>query len=68
LLDEDAKETRLVTLLPGKRSSGIRVALEDAKLTKYDKPQYEALSYVWGSAENLVNIYIGHSDGALGVT
>jgi hypothetical protein len=33
-----------------------------------NKPQYEALSYVWGSAENHVNIHSGHSGEILGVT
>jgi hypothetical protein len=60
-LNEEAKEIRLMKLLPGTRSSEIRIELEKAILTEHHKPQYEALSYVC-SAENLVNIHIGHSD------
>jgi hypothetical protein len=67
-LDEEVKEIRLVTLLPGLRSSEIRVVLENTILTEDNKPQYEALSYVWRSAENHVNIHSGHSGEILGVT
>lgn len=67
-LDEEAKEVRLMTLLPGTRPSEIRIVLENIALAEYETPQYEALSYVWGSAEALINIHIGHSDETLGVT
>ena len=67
-IDEEAKEIRLMTLLPGTRSSEIRVVLESAILTKDNTPQYEALSYVWGSARALVNMHIGDSNETLIVT
>jgi hypothetical protein len=67
-LDEEAKEIRIMTLLPGIRSSEIRLVLENTILTEDDTPHYEALSYVWDSAENLVNIYFWDSSETFGVT
>jgi hypothetical protein len=37
-------------------------------LREDDCPQYEALSYVWGSTDNLVDIAIGNSNETLRVT
>ena len=50
-LDEDASEIRLMTLLPGRFENDISITIETVVLTKEDTPQYEALSYVWGSTE-----------------
>ena len=64
-LNEEHQEIRILTLLPGSRSSDIRISIETAILTKESVPQYEALSYVWGSKENLINIYVAHGNGEL---
>lgn len=71
-LDDDAGEIRLLTLLPGQLSSEIRICLDtivllvedsdedsDAEDSNEEVPLFEALSYTWGSAENLRNIFIG---------
>ncbi|KAK0510554.1 hypothetical protein JMJ35_006986 [Cladonia borealis] len=50
-LDESASEIRLMTLLPGRFKDDIFITMETVVLTKEHVPQYEALSYVWGSTE-----------------
>ena len=57
-LDEEASEIRLMTLLPGRFEDDISITLETVTLTKKHIPQYEALSYVWGSPENRVDISV----------
>ena len=57
-LDESASEIRLMTLLPGRFEDDIFITMETVGLTKEHVPQYEALSYVWGSKENPVKISI----------
>ena len=57
-LDEDASEIRLMTLLPGRFEDDISITMETVVLTKTNTPRYEALSYVWGSPENPVDISI----------
>ena len=57
-LDEDTSEIRLMTLLPGRFKDKISIIIETAVLTKEHIPQYEALSYVWGSKENPVDISV----------
>ncbi|KAH8665950.1 heterokaryon incompatibility protein-domain-containing protein [Tricladium varicosporioides] len=52
-------EIRLLTLLPGRFSSKIRIALDTALCTETEVPEFEALSYTWGSKADLVDIYIG---------
>ena len=41
---------RLLSLLPGQFSDDIHVRISNTDLTKRSRPQYEALSYVWGEA------------------
>ena len=60
-LNEEASQIRLLTLLPGEFSSKIHVNLQIKQLTTERRPRYEALSYVWGSTENLVDIFVGKS-------
>jgi hypothetical protein len=60
-LSEGVQEIRLMTLFSGTVSSDIRVSLETVPFTKDDVHDFEALSYAWGSAENLVEIFIGAS-------
>ena len=62
-LDESASEIRLMTLLPGLFEDDISITIETVVLTKEHIPQYEALSYVWGSAENPIDIIV--KDGEL---
>ena len=58
VLDERASEIRLMTLLPGRFEDDISIAMETVVLTKECIPQYEALSYVWGTKENPVDISV----------
>jgi len=52
-LDESNNEIRLITLLPAAdRDSEVICDLNIVRLTEEDVPQYEALSYTWGSAES----------------
>jgi hypothetical protein len=60
-LDEEAQEIRLLTLVSGTFSSEIRVILHTGPLTNESIPVFEALSYTWGSAQDLVDIFIGDS-------
>jgi hypothetical protein len=60
-LDEEAQEIRLLTLLPGAFSSEIRLCLDITPFTESHVPNFEAVSYTWGSAENKKNIFIGES-------
>ncbi|ERF71393.1 hypothetical protein EPUS_07421 [Endocarpon pusillum Z07020] len=49
-LDTERRETRVISLLPGRWSE--IVACELSVVSLDDKPEYEALSYVWGDPEN----------------
>ena len=57
-LNESASEIRLMTLLPGRFEDDIFITMETVILTKKYIPHYEALSYVWGSKENPVDISV----------
>lgn len=69
-LNEAAQEIRLLKLLPGKHSSGVRVCLETTSLTDHFVPDFDAVSYAWGSQDNPVNIFIREEgvDSTLAVT
>jgi hypothetical protein len=60
-LNEEASHIRLLTLLPGKFSSKIHINLQIEQLTAELRPQYEVLSYVWGSTEDPADIFVGES-------
>ncbi|KAE9363399.1 HET-domain-containing protein, partial [Stipitochalara longipes BDJ] len=60
-LDEEAREIRLLSLLPGPFSSPIRVILETTAFSPDTPPHFEALSYAWGTAENPIDIFVGSS-------
>jgi len=60
-LNESAGEIRLLHLLPGPISSPIRVILESTPFSPDAPPDFEALSYTWGSPENPIDIFIGAS-------
>ena len=68
-LSRETGDIRLLTLLPGEGSTPISIDIETARLTEDEKPDYEALSYVWGSTENLSDIVVGRSgNGTLAIT
>jgi hypothetical protein len=60
-LEEGAGEIRLLYLLPGPFSSPVRVVLVSNPFSPDAPPQFEALSYTWGSAENPFDIFVGSS-------
>jgi hypothetical protein len=51
-LDPAKKEIRLIGLLPGLFHTNIQVEIFHEKLSEPYQPDYEALSYVWGSTED----------------
>lgn len=57
-LDVGASEIRLLKLLPGPFDTKIRIDVVNVVLTKKHVPQFEALSYAWGSAKSRRNILI----------
>jgi Heterokaryon incompatibility protein (HET) len=68
-LSPDSNEIRLLTLFPGKFEVETTVGIETVTLTENDWPQYEALSYTWGSLDHPVDICVGTaSTTTLGVT
>ena len=60
-IDVEASEIRLLTILPGKKGSYIYVELDHVPLIKERPPEFEALSYAWGSAQSPGLVYIGQS-------
>ena len=60
-LNKRKKQIRLLTLLPVAASAEIRIRIDTVALTKKQKPQYEALSYTWGSSEDPLKINVGPS-------
>lgn len=59
-----------MTPLPGAFSTKVRATIKNTKLSKSVVPEYEALSYAWGSAADPDFIYIQEADGesALAIT
>ena len=60
-LNKDRNEIRVLTLHPGKFSANIHVSIHKVALTAESPPIYEALSYVWGSTDDPVDIEIERS-------
>jgi hypothetical protein len=58
-LNEQAKEIRVLTLSPSNFSEEINISLENKTLSIDNRPEFEALSYAWGSTDNPVEIKIG---------
>ena len=50
-VDKETSEIRLMTLLPGTFGSKICLTIDIAVLSEIFIPEYEALSYAWGSAK-----------------
>lgn len=51
-------QIRLLHLLPGSASTEIRIKIATVTLSADQFPQYEALSYAWGSAENPSSVVV----------
>ena len=58
-LNNDLKEIRLLTLHEGDFKADIHISIDTVPLTPDDPPTYEALSYVWGSLKNPIDIQVG---------
>ena len=67
---KEASEIRLMTLLPSTFGSKICLTIKSAVLSEILVPEYEALSYAWGSAKRSANVYVVEAGGerALAVT
>jgi hypothetical protein len=59
-LNPAQKEIRLIGLLPGLFDTDIQVEIFHEKLSEQYQPDYEALSYVWGSTEDPETISIAY--------
>ncbi|KAI9779820.1 MAG: hypothetical protein M1839_007133 [Geoglossum umbratile] len=64
-LDSDKGEIRLLRVLPGEFFSKIKCEL--FKVSLDDKPDYKALSYVWGDSADRENIVVNGHDVAVTV-
>lgn len=53
-----AQEIRLLTLLPGTFNSSVHICLETVIFTNELIPEFEALSYTWGSQDNPVDFFV----------
>lgn len=60
-LNENRNEIRVLTLHPGDFSADIIVSIHKVRLTAKNPPVYEALSYVWGTTDNPVDIEVKSS-------
>jgi len=69
-LNESNDEIRLITLLPAAdRDSEVICDINIVRLTEEDVPQYEALSYTWGSAESPCRLRVSSSsDHSIDIT
>ena len=59
-----------MTLLPGAFGAKVRITIRNIELSESLKPEYEALSYTWGSATDLDCVYVQENEGekALAIT
>ncbi|KAL8847855.1 MAG: hypothetical protein Q9221_007106 [Calogaya cf. arnoldii] len=57
-LKEGTGEIRLLTLLPDRFEKPIRISLEITILSDDEVPEFEALSYAWGNASDVRDIFI----------
>ena len=69
-IDKEVSEIQLMTLLPGTFGSRICLPIDSTVLSENSVPEYEALSYAWGSAKRSANIDVVEAGGesALAVT
>ncbi|KAL8787130.1 MAG: hypothetical protein Q9195_007912 [Heterodermia aff. obscurata] len=63
-LDSQSQQIRLMSLAPGMFDDDIYLSLKTVALTQDDPPEYEALSYTWGSAENCPEVGVMPHIGA----
>lgn len=67
-LDEKAQEIRLLTLLPrespGRDENKPQISLKVVQLVEDNVPEFEALSYAWGSTENALEILVVDASGS----
>ena len=61
-LNEDLGEIRVLELQPGDFSADLHVSICTVALTPDNPPVYEALSYVWGTTDNKIDIEVGPSE------
>jgi hypothetical protein len=59
-LREKGHTSRLLTLHPGSSKDVVHVELGQVRLDGACKPEYEALSYTWGSAISFAPLRMGH--------
>lgn len=53
-----------MTLLPEERETPLKILIGIVELVEAGEPMYEAISYIWGSAENPMNIMVEYSENA----
>lgn len=64
-LNEDLKETRLLTLHEGDFKTELHTSIQTFPLTQDNPPIYEAFCYVWGSTKSPVDIKVGNDSLAV---
>ena len=64
-LNDELKEIRLLSLHQGDFKAEIKTSIHTVPLTPDLIPAYEALSYVWGSTENMVGIRVDNESLAI---
>ncbi|KAI4221592.1 MAG: hypothetical protein L6R36_006800 [Xanthoria steineri] len=66
-LNEKAGEIRLMTLLPGRFNAPICITLQTKVLSHANIPDFQALSYAWGSELDRLDIHVVAGRGVQGV-
>ena len=57
-LNDNLKQIRLLTLHGGDFKADIHISIRTVPLSPDSPPKYEALSYVWGSPKNPIDIHV----------
>lgn len=66
-LDEEAGEITLLKLLPGHFNAPVRITIRRKVLSAENTPEFEALSYAWGSPSDRLDISVEAKLRVLGV-
>ena len=66
-LDSQSQQIRLMSLASGMFDDNIYVSLRTVALTQDNPPEYEALSYTWGSTENRPDVSVVPDIGTDGI-
>lgn len=53
-----------MTLLPEERETPLKILIGIVELAEAGEPIYEAISYIWGPAENPMKITVEYSENA----